>query len=238
MRGLTASELVELWDRAGGLGHASRALAVLAAGEPGASNQVLEALAAGERDARLLALRARTFGPRLEVLAACPECGAPVELAFAAGVEDPGAPSTPEPVTRELAGTTVVLRPVTAGDLVAAESALNLAEARGRLLRRCVLAVDGEQGAPIPDQLSEAVESALEALDREALSEIATTCPECDHAWSLPFDPARFLWQEIESHVRRLLAEVAALAGRYHWAERDILAMSAARRRFYLEASG
>jgi hypothetical protein len=60
-------------------------------------------------------------------------------------------------------------------------------------------------------------------------------CPVCGHAGQTLFDIAGYLWEEIRTQAQRLLHEVHALARAYGWREGDILALSAARRRAYLE---
>jgi hypothetical protein len=48
-------------------------------------------------------------------------------------------------------------------------------------------------------------------------------------------DLPAFLWTEIEAQVRRLLLDIHTLAVAYGWSEREILSLSDARRRLYLE---
>jgi hypothetical protein len=54
----------------------------------------------------------------------------------------------------------------------------------------------------------------------------------------VPFDIVTFLWREIENLAGHLLRDVHTLASAYGWRESDILALSAARRDFYLAALG
>jgi hypothetical protein len=61
------------------------------------------------------------------------------------------------------------------------------------------------------------------------------TCPACAHRWEAPFDIVPFFWTEIATEAKRLLREVHTLARSYGWREADVLAMSATRRRSYLE---
>jgi hypothetical protein len=81
--------------------------------------------------------------------------------------------------------------------------------------------------------------AAVEAeLDRRAVVSargIAVECPDCGHGWTLELDVAAFVWREIEISAARLLHDVDVLARRYGWSEREILGLSAPRRRFYLE---
>ena len=240
MRGLTASDMLDLWDLGAGMGEATRALALLARAEPEVSVERHAELPVGTRDARLLALRERTLGRKLEVAADCQSCGTRISMSLTAG--DLGLDATAEgavaSTVHSIAGHQIGLRPVTGGDLAAAEAAIHVDAARALLLERCVVSVDGDEGAALPGGIEDDVEAALEALDPCADLEIATRCPDCDAEWVATLDPARFFWQEIEAQAPRLLAEVAELARHYHWSERDILAMPAARRRFYLEAAG
>jgi len=60
-------------------------------------------------------------------------------------------------------------------------------------------------------------------------------CPACLHNCSEALDLPTFLWAEIDALVRRLLLEVHTLASAYGWSEREILSLSDARRRLYLE---
>jgi hypothetical protein len=52
------------------------------------------------------------------------------------------------------------------------------------------------------------------------------------------FDMPAYFWSEIQMGARRLLQEVHALASAYGWRESEILMLSAARRRAYLEMVG
>jgi hypothetical protein len=72
-------------------------------------------------------------------------------------------------------------------------------------------------------------------LDPQSDVELSLSCPNCGHAWRAPLDIASYFWSEVEAWAQRLLLEVHQLARGYGWSERDILAMSARRRRAYLE---
>jgi hypothetical protein len=63
-------------------------------------------------------------------------------------------------------------------------------------------------------------------------------CPACGTHQVLDLDIGRFLWREVSVAARRMLAEVHLLASAYGWAERDVLALSPARRAAYLELAG
>ena len=68
-----------------------------------------------------------------------------------------------------------------------------------------------------------------------AHSGLMARCVACEHRWQAPFDPAAFLFREVEAAVSRLTSEVHQLARAYAWSEESILAMGATRRRRYLD---
>ena len=60
-------------------------------------------------------------------------------------------------------------------------------------------------------------------------------CTSCGHEWPLLFEIAEYFWREVSAEATRLLDQVGELARVFGWREQDILAMSAWRRRHYLE---
>ena len=74
MRGLTASDLLRVWEEDGSEALPRRALRLVALGCPELDAEALAGLTVGQRDARLLVLRALTFGPRLDGFVRCPVC--------------------------------------------------------------------------------------------------------------------------------------------------------------------
>jgi hypothetical protein len=236
MRPLGAQDILYLCDACQGQGSAARALAILARAEPGIDHRDLPV---GARDARLMAVRRQTFARPIDLVSLCPSCAAAVELSVTVGelgldAEGPSA----EPQLRSIGGRALMVRPVTAGDLADAEILADLQAVRRLLLGRCVMAVDGKSDAPVPEAIADEIEDSLEQLDPCADIALELTCPACKTTWSVAFDAAEILWSDIKAAAARLMADVAALARVYHWSERDILAMPAARRRFYLEAAG
>jgi len=85
MNAFSASQIIDLWERAGGMHPLDRGLALLSVARPDLEWERLARLSLGERDAALMELRRRTFGDGLEGQSACPECGADVEFAFSLG---------------------------------------------------------------------------------------------------------------------------------------------------------
>jgi hypothetical protein len=240
-RELAAADLLRLWEVGAAQHPLDRALSILAATEPDWSRHELARLPFGRRDARLLAVHERTFGRLLAGQAACPACGERVEFALdvrdllAASVEGDGT----EPFTLEHEGYTLRWRLPDSFDLAAIATLADVAEARQRLLERCLveatlagarLSID-----QVPEPVVALVVEQMAARDPLAMTELAMACPACGLRWELVFDIAAFLWIKIEAQGRRLLREVHTLARAYGWPEADILALSPARRRAYLE---
>ena len=65
MRGLSAADVLRVWERGAGQHPIDRALTILAAGDPGAADTSSGDLPLGERNRRLLAIHERTFGGTL-----------------------------------------------------------------------------------------------------------------------------------------------------------------------------
>jgi nucleotide-binding universal stress UspA family protein len=84
-----------------------------------------------------------------------------------------------------------------------------------------------------PDAAAAADRAIAEAAERSELS-THLTCADCGAEWTETLDVPAFVWAEVEAAAVGLLTDVAELAAAYGWAERDILAMSPARRSAYL----
>ena len=236
------------WERGAGRSPFRQALFLLEAAYPDAPPEALARLPVGRRDGLLLDLRERVFGPRLESVAACPRCGEWLELAFTtADVRHPPPepPASDTPLAVHLDDYAVTFRLPTTEDLLAlaSEASGDGAAPERQLLARCVQAAQRD-GAPVaaadlPDCLVAAVAAQMEAADPQANVTLALTCPACEHGWEQLFDVAEFLATEVDAWARRTIGEVHALASSYGWSEREVLGLSAQRRRLYLErASG
>jgi hypothetical protein len=107
------------------------------------------------------------------------------------------------------------------------------------LLARCVqqASLEGEAQAidKLPQDVLAALSAAMDALDPAANLAFDVACPTCSHAWSAPFDPAGALWSKLQGQAERLLVDIDTLAQRHGWTEAEILALSPARRRAYLQ---
>jgi hypothetical protein len=227
MRELSASEILDVWERGRSRTLPERALDLLSVG---GYPDPPEQLAVGDRDALLVELRERTFGSSLSAVASCPACGELLEIELT-GSDLRGEAAATELIELEVARRPIRFRLPTAGDLVAVAGAAGVEEGRRILLERCV---DGE----LPAEHEDSVGSRMAEADPGAWIELELACPGCGCAWSAPFDIVAFLWAELDSCARRLVSDVHALASAYGWRESDVLALSPARRQTYLELVG
>jgi hypothetical protein len=84
----------------------------------------------------------------------------------------------------------------------------------------------------------DALAALAEAMGRAAPAAdvtLALSCPACGNGWEEGLDVGAVLWAEVAARARTLLREVHTLAAAYHWGEAEILAMTPARRRAYLQ---
>ncbi|WP_158892897.1 phage baseplate protein [Amycolatopsis anabasis] len=235
MAALTEAGLLATWEAALGQGPVRRALALATAG--GAEPATVADLSVGRREEFVLALRERCFGATFSCAVTCPSCEEELELEL--GLDDVRAAPPPDGENRITAhGFEVEFRPITSRDLLAVRR--DLPDARRRLLERCVLSARrrGRKARKVPDEVLDAVAAELSTRDPQADVRLDLDCASCGHEWRSPFDVTAFLWAEMEAYARRLLHEVHALATVYGWSEREVLAVSPARRRCYLEMAG
>jgi hypothetical protein len=227
---LTDAGLLELWERGREAGPVARALLLLGAARPELGEDERLALPLPTRDAALLELRIALHGPRLPGCVDCPRCGETLEFELDGEQLRQAACAGPRD---EIAVAGLRFRLPNSGDLLAAAAAGGEDDAALVLMRRCCLA------APAGHSWSPATLAEVEErMEQQAVSvelQLRLQCQVCAHAWGSVLDIAAWLWEESEQHVRALLDEVDRLAAAYHWAERDILALSPARRRAYLQ---
>jgi hypothetical protein len=235
MRTPTAVEFLDAWERGFDARQVERGLELLAIARPDLAREQLADLSIGARDAALLSLRETAFGPDMTALVHCPSCGEPLELAFTTADLRADTPANPPPLTLQHDGHEVQLRLLTSRDLAAAGEG-DLEQRRRILLERCMVSarLDGQAAATPPAALAEAAVARLAAADAQADVQLDVSCAGCGHAWRAPFDIVSFLWTELAAWAERTLREVHVLASHYGWTEREILSLSALRRRHYL----
>lgn len=239
MQRLSASQTIGLWERGSGQHPVDRALTLLAAACPDLAPVQLAEFGIGRRDRCLLEFRETIFGSTLDVNSTCPHCAENVE--FSLRTEDLKMDPAQGEDARELeeAGIAIRYRLLNHSDMAAVARRAGEGEARRVLLKRCVLEAN-RGGAPVsseelPEPLVSRLAARLAEGDPQADLVLDLHCAACDYRWKVQFDISTFLWTEIDVFAKRLLAEVHTLARSYCWSEADILAMSSARRRFYLE---
>jgi hypothetical protein len=233
------NEILALWEA--GLEHsaARRALAMLECACPDRASAELARLPLGQRDALLLGARQRTLGETLEAVTDCPACGERVEVSLACAAligKDEPVPFDP---TLSVDGYELTLQLPGSADLIAIESCADVDEATAELTKRCIHSAlrDGEIVAPmeLPASVVIAAVERLAEGDPHSETLFALCCPACDENWSCELDVAGFFWKELRAHALRLLDDVHLLASAYGWNEAEILALSPARREWYLE---
>ncbi len=220
---------------------------LLALAEPGIAQDGLSALSVGQRNAALLLLRQKTLGTPAPCLMACPDCGERLEFTLDTGAMVP--PTTElvwEPDTRihrlSVDGRMLSFRLPNSLDLASIVACPDADAARRLLLARCIMAAGDDEPEVDAGQLSrrelDALADAMSECDPLTEVTLALDCPACQHSWKALFDIVTFFWTELEALAKRLLRDVHTIASAYGWHESEILALSAARRHYYLELIG
>jgi hypothetical protein len=252
MHPLTASEILQVWERGYRLHPVDRALTLLAAANPDTSWEQLVRLPVGQRDDQLLSLRELTFGSLLTCYAECPQCGERLEFEVEAErmhlQRERSAQAATSQLSFQFEGYRVRFRLPDSTDLAVVANSPDLVAARKVLLERCVMGVEPDDqpaagyaglrpdtAGGLPASLEDLLIEHIAQADPQADVQLELICPACSHAWALTFDVESFLWAEVNSQAKRLLREVDALARAYGWREADILSMSAKRRQAYLD---
>lgn len=245
MRMPETTELLRVWERGAGKPAAIRALLLMTTALPRQDSEELAHWNIGRRDRLLLNLRDALFGPEIRCLTDCTHCGEPIELDF--HIDDIRVPhGEPGRAYHTAAdGYEVRFRLPDSTDLLALgveQQGEQPAQAERQLLARCVLDAWTQDGdadvAALPNAVLRAVSQGMSEVDPQAEVLLEVSCPTCSHVSPAPFDIVSHLWTELDAWARRMLGEVHALARVYGWSEAEILRMSAARRRAYLDLIG
>jgi hypothetical protein len=208
------------------LSPAYRALALLAAAS-GKSVAELSELPLGRRDELLLTMREWAFGPDLACVTACPTCEERLETIIPCEQIRCEPPAGLNSI--EVDGYSVRLRPPATADLLAAERA-DPDEVNGVILARC-----SDLSHDAPPSVADAVIDGMKAADPQAQVELTLDCPACLYHWTALFDILPFFWKEIDVWARRTLQDIHLLASAYGWTQSEVLALTAARRRTFIE---
>ncbi len=229
MRTLTQVDTLALWESGRTLHPIDQGLLAVETAFPETGDESVADWPLGRRNRALAELHCTCFGPRLSGWTTCRECGEKLEFDVdGRALLGTGAAAAGDAVA--IGGRT--FRLPTSRDLARIAEKADAADAARALLGMCLVA--GE-----PQDWSEAeIEAAGEtmaAADPLAEVRLDFTCPVCGEVFEESLDLATFLWSELEARAKRLLLEVHTLARAYGWSEPEVLALSPARRQFYLE---
>jgi hypothetical protein len=241
---IAADEVLALWERAAPLGPPDRAVMLAAALAPPHPVTEVRDWPIGSRDARLVRLQQALAGTAMAYTTSCDACGSDIEfdLDGAALLDTARAAEPPSPV--EVDGWRITWRPIATTDLLEAARAGDLAAADAVLFDRCIERVTAPVGSragtsrPPVERVRREVVAAMAVSDPLAEVLVELTCPGCRAAVTAEVDVAELVWTELRSRALRLLREVDVLARAYGWTEPEVLALSAQRRRVYLQLVG
>lgn len=232
---LGAADLVALWETGTPRHPLDRALLLASHARPDLPPEEVADLPLGALNEALLHLRAHLFGRRLEVWLDCPRCGERLEMGLDTDTLLGAAADADAHSELTLAG--FRFRAPSTRDLAAVARERDAETATLRLLERCCVARP-EAESEVLENLLDAADAGLEALDPMAEFTLDVACAVCGHAWNVPLDIGVLLWEEVAARARGLLSEVHQLARAYGWSEAEILALSEQRRAAYLDLAG
>lgn len=247
MFALSTADILAIWERGQGQRPLERSLSILDGCCPCLRKVDLALLPIVQRDAILLYLREKTFGNEAKAFAVCPQCREHLELnlnirGLMDRFSDISREIPPVPLEMTVGKFRFQIRFPDSKDIAEAIRTGTQNAARASLIERCIKEAAREDlpiaVSEIPEEvISELAEHMAEAYSqREILLNIQ--CSSCNHSWHSAFDIGSFFYAEIAAAAKRLLEDAHKLASSYGWSEKEILAMSPARRRFYLEKVG
>lgn len=231
MQAIGAEELLQVWERGRAQPGAGRALALLALALPGYADADLATISLGRRDRALALLRRQLFGRALSARLDCPACGERLGILL----QLPDTSAADVEVGEFVSNDGLRFRVPDSTDLAALADATDADAAVQMLLHRCCVDAPEMQPERWSTECVAEIEAGFERLDGDGELCLDLRCDRCGHSWQTAFDPAPFLWEEIDASARHLLRDVHRLARAYGWSEREILALSASRRAAYLE---
>lgn len=239
-----AAGLLQAWEDASPLPMQERALRLAAVvhAPPPIDSDVTH-WTVRRRDAALFDVRLQHFGRFADGLVPCPHCHEPLEMRLDLLALRCTVPADDErPRQMQVGDIAITWRLPTAGDLLAVAAADDDGLARETLLACCVSsATRGGDALDMRDVLArdpavgERLAEAIAVEQADVPTSLCIDCPACGRGADVPFAIESFLWREVDAWARRTLRDVHTLARAYGWNEREILALSPARRRLYLE---
>lgn len=186
-------------------------------------------------DAVMIFVRILEFGSLVHGEAVCPSiaCRRRIDISFALDAYlKSNLPAVPRGVDGDGAGWYRLrdlpnrFRLPRASDLLAAGA---YPDARGYLTQTCI------EPAPESSSRLAQLERAMAAMAPNLAQDLPVACPECATSISVRFDPIDYTLRELRGPASTVYEDVHILASRYHWREREILALPRQRRAAYVE---
>jgi hypothetical protein len=189
-------------------------------------------LLVGDRDYLMVWLRRLTLGDQVAAVYHCPACDSKMDVLLdLAETPAESAPQTTAAFELTLGDGRITRFRLPNGSDQEAVASEPVERAVEILLRRCLL---DHGGQPLAEEDQRRIIDEMERRAPRIEIDLDLTCPECDHAFTAPFDPVAFFIAEMASAHGTLLREVHQLAFSYGWSEAAILALDRDRRRAYL----
>jgi len=243
MRGLTAKEILGVWEVGQCQMPAERALTLLSTFCPQTPREDIERMSIGKRDALLLSFREILFGSQFSATTRCPHCRSILDLGFSSSeVRTNVLDDREETFLVSVGEYEFNCRLPDSRDLLAVMHEPDKDSIANALFERCVLQEQPHGTAvslaSLPEDVSEALVAEIAKRDPQGDIRFNLICPDCSHQWEAIFDIVSFAWNEISAWAGRLMRQVHTLALAYGWRELDILSLSPLRRQVYLEMLG
>lgn len=225
MRALKQLEALDLWESGRSLHALDQGVLAVAIAFVESPESVAD-WPLGRRNRALAELHASAFGAQLRGWTRCEECSTQLEFQL-----DLDALLRTEAEADEwITVGNHQFRLPTSRDLAAIAS--EPSDGVKRLIDRCAGEnVCGEW----TDAEIEEIEQRFSAADPLAEILLHFDCPDCGAVFDETLELTSFLWAEFDSRAKRMLHEVHVLARAYGWSEAEILSLSPARRRLYVE---
>lgn len=236
MRRLGSSDVLAIWEENRYRSSTHRALSILGRVLPDALADDLAGLPLGQRSSLLLEAHGRDVESTLDGVCDCPECGSLVSVTVAIFELLQQAECARHETDVDVDGQKFRCRPPNSDDLLAIAKLQTARDARDALLTRCVKPLS--DGVTIGDCGETAIAKLEQHIaDCDPLAEIVldTTCPDCNTEWQVDLDVVEFVWNALDEQAQQLLLTIDVLARAYGWSEPEILALSPARRAWYLD---
>jgi hypothetical protein len=233
MRTLAQVDYLALWESGRRLHPIDQGLLAVQTAFPETRGESVADWPLGRRNRALAELQCACFGPTLSGWTVCRQCGEKLEFRVdGEALAQTAAGDATEPVSIDGRR----FRLPTSRDLARIAELPDAASAARHLLELCLLSRDeGEAAHAWSEQELDSAGERLALADPLAEVLLHFQCPVCNQSFEESLDLAVFLWSEFEGRAKRLLFDVHTLASAYGWSEAEVLALSPARRNFYLE---